>query len=139
MKQVADTTVHGEVSANPLNPRPSKVFVIRLQEFAGRATTVEVATPVKVRAARSESDRGCVDDALSTDRKLKPYETALRCALISRSVCPLNNSVEALSNRSRESITELRILRPAELKTRAAPSLNLRSQSRREGTNWMKI
>ncbi|HLE63748.1 MAG TPA: hypothetical protein VI750_11430, partial [Pyrinomonadaceae bacterium] len=49
VKQLADTTVHGEVSANPLNPRANRVFVIRLQEFAGREATTQVMTPVKVR------------------------------------------------------------------------------------------
>ena len=80
VKQVADTTTHGEVSANPLNPRPSTVFVVRLQEFAGRATTIEVATPVKVTAAASlnqTEDRVLenVSQLAPLIVKLKPYET----------------------------------------------------------------
>lgn len=80
VKQIADTTTHGEVSANPLNPRPSTVFVIRLQEFAGRATTVEVTAPVKVRAAAmlSLTEDKVLESVSSLSPllvKLKPYET----------------------------------------------------------------
>lgn len=80
VKQVADITTHGEVSANPLNPRPSTVFVIRLQEFVGRATTVEVTAPVRVRAAATlnqTEDRilESVSQLSPLIVKLKPYET----------------------------------------------------------------
>jgi len=82
VKQVADTTVHGEVSANPLNPRASTAFVIRLQDFAGRATPVEITTPVKVRAAvvvnltEQSGDAGAFLSSVSPIMvKLKPYET----------------------------------------------------------------
>ena len=80
VKQLADTTVHGEVSANPLDPRPSKAFVIRLQEFAGRATSTEVTTPVKVRAAAllnltEDSVRETLSTLSPLTVKLKPYET----------------------------------------------------------------
>lgn len=80
VKQLADTAVHGEVSANPLNPKANRMFVIRLQEFAGRATTTQVTTPVKVRAAamlNMTEDR--VLESVATVSpltvKLKPYET----------------------------------------------------------------
>ena len=81
VKQVADTTTHGEVSANPLTPRASTVFVIRLQEFAGRATTVEVTVPVKVREAAilNQTEDRVLEDVSSLSPltvKLKPYETA---------------------------------------------------------------
>jgi hypothetical protein len=80
VKQIADITTHGEVSANPLNPRASTVFVIRLQEFVGRATPVEVTAPVKVRsAAILNQTEDKVRDVVSTVSplivKLKPYET----------------------------------------------------------------
>jgi len=80
VKQLADTTVHGEVSANPLNPKVNRVFVIRLQEFAGRAATTEVTTPVKVRsAAILNLTEDTVRENLPTFSplivKLKPYET----------------------------------------------------------------
>ncbi|MFL6546573.1 MAG: glycosyl hydrolase-related protein, partial [Candidatus Udaeobacter sp.] len=80
VKPLADTTVHGEVSASPLTPRANRAFIIRLQEFAGRAATVQVTTPVKVRAAdmlNLTEDR--VLQSLGTVSplaiKLKPYET----------------------------------------------------------------
>jgi len=80
VKQVADTTTHGEVSANPLNPRASTVFVIRLQEFVGRATTAEVTVPVKLRAATilnqtEDKIRESVTSLSPLIVKLKPYET----------------------------------------------------------------
>jgi hypothetical protein len=80
VKQLADTTVHGEVSANPLNPRPNHVFVIRLQEFAGRPATLQLTTPVKLRAAALLSlTEDHVLENVSTlsplTIKLKPYET----------------------------------------------------------------
>jgi hypothetical protein len=80
VKQIADTTTHGEVSANPLNPRASTVFVIRLQEFVGRATSVEVTLPVKIRAAailNQTEDRvlESVSGLSPLSVKLKPYET----------------------------------------------------------------
>jgi len=80
VKQLADTTVHGEVSANPLDPRANRVFIIRLQEFAGHAATTEVTTPVKVRAAAMLNlTEDSVRETLSTlsplTVKLKPYET----------------------------------------------------------------
>lgn len=81
VKQVADITTHGEVSANPLNPRPSTVFVIRLQEFAGRATTAEVIAPVKLRSAAllNLTEDKVLESVTSLSPltvKLKPYETA---------------------------------------------------------------
>lgn len=80
VKQVADITTHGEVSANPLNPRPSTVFVIRLQEFSGRATTAEVTAPVKVRSAAilnqtEDRVREAVSNVSPLIVNLKPYET----------------------------------------------------------------
>lgn len=80
VKQVADTTAHGEVSANPLNPRASTVFVIRLQEFVGRATTAEVTAPVKVRSAAilnqtEDKVRERISNLSPMIVKLKPYET----------------------------------------------------------------
>jgi hypothetical protein len=81
VKQLADTTVHGEVSANPLDPKPTRIFVIRLQEFAGRAATAELSTPVKVHSAallNLTEDR--VLENLSTlsplTVRLKSFETA---------------------------------------------------------------
>jgi hypothetical protein len=51
VKPLSDTVIRGEVSAAPLNPQPNKVFVVRLQEFAGRGANVRVTLPVKIRSA----------------------------------------------------------------------------------------
>ncbi len=80
VKQLADTTVHGDVSANPLSPRTNQGFVIRLQEFAGRATTLQVAMPVKVRAAAllNLTEDRVLENVMTLSPlnvKLKPYET----------------------------------------------------------------
>jgi hypothetical protein len=63
-----------------LNPRASTVFVIRLQEFVGRATTAEVTVPVKLRAAAilnqtEDKIRESVTSLSPLIVKLKPYET----------------------------------------------------------------
>lgn len=80
VKPIADTTAHGEVSASPLDPKVNRVFVIRLQEFAGRAATVQVTAPVKVRAAELlnlTEDRvlQSVGPLSPLIVKFKPYET----------------------------------------------------------------
>lgn len=51
VKPLADSAIKGEVSANPLTPKVNKLFVIRLQEFAGRGGTVRVTLPAKIRSA----------------------------------------------------------------------------------------
>ena len=51
VKPFSDTVIRGEVSAAPLDPQTNKVFVIRLQEFAGQATTVKIALPVRIKSA----------------------------------------------------------------------------------------
>lgn len=51
VKSLTDNVIRGEVSASPLNPPVSKVFIVRLQEFAGRSATVRVGFPVKIKSA----------------------------------------------------------------------------------------
>jgi hypothetical protein len=51
VKPLSDTVVHGEVSATPLDPQLNKKFIIRLQEFAGRATQVTINFPVSIKSA----------------------------------------------------------------------------------------
>jgi len=52
VKPLSEDFVRGEVSASPLNPRLNKVFIIRLQEFAGRPAKAVVTMPVKIRSAQ---------------------------------------------------------------------------------------
>ncbi|MEP7213325.1 MAG: glycosyl hydrolase-related protein [Acidobacteriota bacterium] len=51
VKPLSDTVIRGEVSAAPLNPQANKIFVVRLQEFAGRAASVRISLPVKIKSA----------------------------------------------------------------------------------------
>ena len=51
-QNVSDSVVRGEVSATPLDPQLNKVFIIRLQEFAGKAATAQVNLPVKIKSAQ---------------------------------------------------------------------------------------
>ena len=81
VKPFSDTVIRGEVSAAPLNPQSNKVFVIRLQEFAGEASTVRVTLPVKIKsAARVTLTEDKVLDPISQISPLtvtmKPYQTA---------------------------------------------------------------
>ena len=51
VKPISDTVIRGEVSATPLDPQINKIFIIRLQEFAGRAATTRIALPVGIKSA----------------------------------------------------------------------------------------
>ncbi len=81
VKALSDSVIHGEVSASPLDPPVNKIFIIRLQEFAGKAAIVKINVPAKVRSAATMSLtedkvlRNITQIApLTVD--LKPYETA---------------------------------------------------------------
>ena len=81
VKPLADTTIRGEVSASPLDPPVNKAFVMRLQEFSGKATTVKVAIParVKVAALLNLTEDRVLSEIKQTSPltvELKPYETA---------------------------------------------------------------
>ena len=52
VKTISDSTIRGEVSATPLNPQLNKIFVIRLQEFAGKPATAQINLPVKIKSAQ---------------------------------------------------------------------------------------
>ena len=80
VKPLSDNVVRGEVSAAPLDPQTNRIFVVRLQEFAGRATTARIQLPVAVRSAAIVSlteDR--VVEQLDSIRpltvSLRPYQT----------------------------------------------------------------
>lgn len=81
VKPISETVIHGEVSATPLDPQLNRVFVIRLQEIAGRAAEVRVALPVKITSA---AKLNLTEDAVLQNIsqlspltiQLKPHETA---------------------------------------------------------------
>ncbi|MBC7795767.1 MAG: hypothetical protein H7Z37_02715, partial [Pyrinomonadaceae bacterium] len=51
VKPLSDSTIRGEVSATPLDPQPNKIFIVRLQEFAGKPAKAEINLPVKIKSA----------------------------------------------------------------------------------------
>ncbi len=81
VKPISDEVIRGEVSAAPLDPQLNKVFVIRLQEFAGRGVAAKITLPVKIRSAALMT---LTEDKVLKDIPsiapltvtLKPYETA---------------------------------------------------------------
>lgn len=81
IKPIFASVNHGEVGATPLDPQLNKVFVIRLQEFTGKATSVNVNLPVKIKsAARLNLTEDKITQNITSIAplavNLKPYETA---------------------------------------------------------------
>lgn len=81
VKPVSDSTIHGEVSAAPLDPQTNKIFVIRLQEFAGRPAAAQINLPVKIKSAalvNQTEDKILQNlaDVAPLTVNLKPFETA---------------------------------------------------------------
>jgi hypothetical protein len=80
VKPLSDNVIRGEVSAAPLNPVMNKVFVVRLQEFAGRAANVQVNLPVKVKSATlvnltENKELRKIEQIAPLTVAMKPYET----------------------------------------------------------------
>ena len=73
--------IRGEVSAAPLDPQTNKVFVIRLQEFAGQVATVKVSLPVKIKSAAlmtltEDKVLQNISQIAPLTVAMKPYQTA---------------------------------------------------------------
>ena len=80
VKPLSDSTIRGEVSATPLDPQMNKVFVIRLQEFSGKATTANINLPVKIKSAwlvnlTEDKVLQNLTDIAPLTVNLKPFET----------------------------------------------------------------
>ena len=80
IKPVAENVIRGEVSSAPLNPPVNKSFVIRLQEFAGKAAMVKLTLPREIKTASIVSiteDKilGDVDSIAPLIVKIKPFQT----------------------------------------------------------------
>jgi len=80
VKTLADQVIHGEVSAAPLDPPTNKIFVMRLQEFAGRGATVKVTLPVRLKSASIVSlteDKvlAPIGQVAPLTLEIKPYQT----------------------------------------------------------------
>lgn len=81
VKPISDSVIRGEVSATPLDPQTNKVFVIRLQEFSGKATTAQINLPVKIKSAAlvNLTEDKVLQNLTSIAPltvNLKPFETA---------------------------------------------------------------
>lgn len=81
VKPLSDSSVKGEVSSTPLNPQRNTVFILRLQEFAGRASAVQISMPVNVRAAAlmnltEDKITQNISQLAPLTINLKPYQTA---------------------------------------------------------------
>ena len=81
VKTLTESAIRGEVTSAPLNPKSNKVFIVRLQEFAGRASEVTVDLPTKIIAASMMNITEQVELRKLTDLSplrlsLKPYECA---------------------------------------------------------------
>ncbi len=80
VKPLTDNTIRGEVSSVPLSPPVNKFFIVRLQEFAGRAATVKIEAPAKIRSASLVSITevktiSAVDRISPLTVDIKPYQT----------------------------------------------------------------
>jgi len=80
VKPFADTVNHGEVSASPLDPRPNKIFVVRLQEFAGRTCDARLSLPGKIKSAAivnltEDKVLQNLTELAPLTVSMKPYET----------------------------------------------------------------
>lgn len=81
VKAQSESAFRGEVTSAPLNPKVNKAFIIRLQEFAGRATNVKVTLPVAIKSASMMN----ITESLELNKltqlapltiSLKPFECA---------------------------------------------------------------
>jgi hypothetical protein len=80
VKQVSDNVIHGEVSSAPLDPPVARDFIIRLQEFAGRAGKVTVGLPTKIKNASlvsitEDKEIGSVDSIEPLTISVRPFQT----------------------------------------------------------------
>jgi hypothetical protein len=81
VKTLSEGAFRGEVTSAPLNPKVTKVFIVRLQEFAGRAVNVKVTLPVLIKSAAlmniTESvELGRISQTDPLTIPLRPYECA---------------------------------------------------------------
>lgn len=80
VKLLSDEVVRGEVSANPLEPETKKIYVLRLQEFGGRLSTVKISLPVRIVSAdlvnlTEDAVVGKVSSLAPLTVTLKPFQT----------------------------------------------------------------
>ena len=71
VKTLSEGAFRGEVTSAPLNPKVNKVFIVRLQEFAGRAANVKVTLP-------RESHRGVAHEHYRDQSNSESFTRSLR-------------------------------------------------------------
>jgi len=81
VKTQSEGAFRGEVTSAPLNPKVNKFFIVRLQEFAGRSTSVKVSLPVNIKSASLMNITESVEMAKISQLtpltiSLKPFECA---------------------------------------------------------------
>ena len=81
VKPVSDNVIRGEVSSAPLDPPRNREFIMRLQEFAGKAARVRVTMPAAIKAASlvsmtEDKTIGNVDQIAPLTVSLRPFQTA---------------------------------------------------------------
>lgn len=81
VKVINESAFRGEVTSAPLSPKVSKVYIVRLQEFAGRTANVKVSLPAKVIAASMMNITESVElrkisEIAPLTVSLRPYECA---------------------------------------------------------------
>jgi len=81
VKALNESAFRGEVTSAPLSPKVTKVFILRLQEFAGRSANVKVSLPAKVIAASLMNITETVElrkisEIAPLTVSLRPYECA---------------------------------------------------------------
>jgi hypothetical protein len=81
VKTLTESTFRGEVTSAPLSPKVNKVYIVRLQEFAGRGATVQISIPATIKAASlmnitENIELRKITDIAPLKVTLKPYECA---------------------------------------------------------------
>ncbi|HUR97664.1 MAG TPA: glycosyl hydrolase-related protein [Pyrinomonadaceae bacterium] len=81
VKSITESASRGEVTSAPLSPKVNKVFIVRLQEFAGRPANATIKLPGKVVSASlmniTESvELGKIATTSPLRVSLRPYECA---------------------------------------------------------------
>jgi hypothetical protein len=81
VKAMTESALRGEVTSAPLSPKINKIFIIRLQEFAGRNANVKVSVPAKIKSASLMNITENVElkklaEVTPLTVSLRPYECA---------------------------------------------------------------
>jgi alpha-mannosidase len=81
IKPLSDNVIRGEVSSAPLDPPRNREFIIRLQEFTGKAATVRLTMPTTIKTASlvsmtEDKTIGPINQISPLTVSLRPFQTA---------------------------------------------------------------